>query len=302
MPGGFVGITLPTSDGSYQLTALYPGKWSVDFTTGCGNNANYGPAAIKPIKITYGKRVSGLTTVLVPGGIVTGTVRLDSSSGTPLAGICVLATSSYGDFVSTASNSAGRYRLTSLGTRTYQVQFSPGCNNNGNYTSATKYVHPAAGKMRGGVNAVLLPGAEISGEVTDTHGHPLAGICMDINGPSSGNSPGATLSDGSYYVNQLPAGTYQLGFSTGCGNSGNYETYWYDNQTDPSQATPIKLARGAALTINAQMQPGAAISGTITDGHGPEAERCMRLCDEHRAEPRTSALSNSPSPTTGPIA
>ncbi len=104
--------------------------------------------------------------------------------------------------------------------------------------------------------------------MTDTHAHPLAGMCLSFYGPSGGNSPGATLSDGTYYVNQLAAGTYQLGFSTGCGNSGNYAPYWYDNQTDPSQATPIKLASGASVTINPLIQPGASISGTVTDSHG----------------------------------
>ncbi|MGO8959917.1 MAG: carboxypeptidase regulatory-like domain-containing protein [Streptosporangiaceae bacterium] len=277
VPNGFIGITLPTSDGSYQLNALYPGKWSVNFTIGCGNNKNYAPAALKPIKITYGQRVVARTVVLVPGGVFTGTVRLGSSSGTPLAGICVQASNGADSGSVTgggpgpgsgATNSAGRYRLIGLGTGTYQVQFFPGCNNNGNYTAATKYAHATAGKVTGGVNAVLLPAAEISGVVTDTHGHQLAGICLNVNGPSSGNSPGATLTDGSYFVNQLSAGTYQLGFSTGCGNSGNYEPYWYNNQTNPSLATPIKLTRGTALTINAQMQPGAAISGTVTDSHG----------------------------------
>ncbi len=277
VPSGEVGLGVQTqSDGSFQLHALYPGRWSVDFSAGCGDNANYAPAALNGIKITYGTRVTGRRVVLAPGGVLTGVVRLGSSSGKPLAGICVQASNGTGAGIafsgqgpgSGATNTAGRYRLTGLGTGTYQVYFSPGCSNNGNYTSATKYAHATAGKVTGSVNAVLVPGAEISGTVTDSHGHPLAGICIDIAGTNSGNSPYGTLSDGTYYVDQLPAGTYQLGFSTGCGNSGNYAPYWYDNQTDPSQATPIKLTRGEALTISAQLQPGAAISGTITDRHG----------------------------------
>jgi Carboxypeptidase regulatory-like domain len=270
VPGGGVGIQLATSgDGSYQLHALFPGKYKVDFTTGCGNNANYAPAALKAIKITYGKHVTARTIVMVPGGVITGTVRLGSSSGTPLAGICVDATNSDGSsFAGDATNAAGRYRLTSLGTQTYQVQFSPGCNNNGNYVGPTKYAHATAGKITGGVNAVMVLGAEISGVVTDIHSHPLSGMCINVSGPSSGNSPYGTLRDGSYFVNQLPAGTYQLGFSTGCNNSGNYAPYWYNNQDDISLATPIKLTRSASLTINAQMQPGASVSGTITDSHG----------------------------------
>ncbi len=275
--GGFVGYELPTNgDGSYQLNALFPGKYTLDFSIGCGNNKNYAPAALKPIKITYGKDVVARTIALVPGGVFTGIVRLGSSSGTPLSGICVQANGPGTGFAfggpggagSGATNSAGRYRLIGLGTATYEVDFFPGCNSNGNYTSAVKYVHATAGKVKGGVNAVLEPGAEISGTVTDTHGHPLAGMCINVIGANSGNSAYATLSDGSYFVNQLPAGTYQLGFSTGCGNFGNYEQYWYNNQTDPSLATPIKLTRGESLTINAQMQPGASISGTVIDSHG----------------------------------
>jgi Carboxypeptidase regulatory-like domain len=269
--GGFVGLGgLATArDGSYSLQALFPGKWSLDFSTGCGTNANYAPTKHLIIRISYGKVVTGANEVMVPGGIITGTVRLGSSSGTPLAGICVLASNSDGSvFVNTATNSAGRYRLIGLTTGTYQVQFAPGCNNNGNYVGPTKYAHATEGKVTGGVNAVMVLGAEISGVVADTHGHPLAGMCINVNGPSGGNSPGATLSDGSYFVNQLPAGTYELGFSIGCGNSGNYAPYWYNNQPDQSLATPIKLTVGASLTINAQMQPGAAISGAITDGHG----------------------------------
>ncbi len=277
VPGGQVGLGLQTqSDGSFQLHALYPGKWTVDFGPGCGDNANYAPAVLNAIKITYGKRVTGRKIVLLPGAVLTGVVRLGTSSGQPLAGICVQASNGTGPGISFsgqgpgsgATNAAGRYRLTGLATGTYQVYFSPGCNNNGNYTSATKYAHATAGKVTGSVNAVLVPGAEISGTVTDSHGHPLAGLCIDVVGSDSGNSPYGTLSDGTYYVDQLPAGTYQLGFSTGCGNSGNYAPYWYDDQTDISQAKPIKLTRGESLTINAQLRPGAAISGTITDSHG----------------------------------
>ncbi len=269
--GGFVGLEVQTSrNGSYAMHALFPGKYAVDFSTGCGNNGNYAPVAVKKaIKITYGTRVVTRRIVLLPGGVFTGTVRLASRSGIPLGGICVEAANSDGSSdVTAATNAAGRYRLRSLGTGTYQVQFSPGCNNNGNYVPTSRYAHATEGKVTAGLNAVMVPGAEISGTVTDTHGHQLSGICVQVNGPSSGNSPGATFSDGSYFVNELPAGTYQIGFSTGCGSSGDYAPYWYDNQSDQSLATPIKLTRGAALTINAQLQPGAEISGTVTDAGG----------------------------------
>ncbi|HEY2316625.1 MAG TPA: carboxypeptidase-like regulatory domain-containing protein, partial [Streptosporangiaceae bacterium] len=207
---------------------------------------------------------------------VTGRVTLGSSSGKPLAGMCVYASNADGSVqTQTATGPHGYYRVIGLAGGDYQLQIGPGCSNIGNYTSVALSAHTTAGKQTSGVNAVLQPGATISGTVTDRKGRPVPGICIELNqsaGPNGafGSFGNATAADGSYVVNQLSAGTYEIGFFTGCGNSTNYAPYWYDNQSDPSQATPIVLATGASQTANAKLQPGAAIAGTVTDasGHG----------------------------------
>jgi hypothetical protein len=288
---GQIGVSATTSaSGVYHLHALVPGKYSLQFAIGCGSVGNYAPATHRPVKVSYGSDVSGVNQVLGRGASVTGKVTLGSSSGKPLAGMCVYASNADGSIqTQTQTGRHGNYRLTGLGGGAYQLQIGPGCNNNGNYTTAFLSASTTAGQQTSGVNAVLQPGATISGTVTDRKGRPVAGICIELDqsGPNQAVSSfgNATATDGSYVVNQLPAGTYEIGFSSGCGNSANYAPNWYDNQTDQSSATPIVLATGASQTANAKLQPGAAIAGTVTDasGHGLSGI-CVYAASESQAQ------------------
>jgi protocatechuate 3,4-dioxygenase beta subunit len=271
--GGFAEFGLATGKhGGYDIKALFRGSYTLQFTGGCGNTGNFGPAQhFRPINISHGTLVKGLVTVLPPGATITGTVRLGSASGTLLAGICVLASSANGlVFAEAATGPHGSFRIPNLGNGRYQVDFSPGCNSNGNYTSATRFVKTAEGKVIGGVNAVLQPGATISGTVTNASGQGVANMCVELftSGNGSANVPEATNPDGTYVINQLAAGTYEVGFDGGCGNTGSYSPYWYDNQDDPSIATPIALATGQATTVNPVLQPGGTVSGTVTNAAG----------------------------------
>lgn len=287
--GGFVGTEIPTArNGSYHLHALFPGKYSLQFSIGCGSTGNYAPASHRAIRIRYGQDVSGINATLGTGGTITGKVTLTTSSGQPLAGICVFASNNSGSVnLNAATDAAGDYQVIGLGTGTYQLQFMPGCNNGGNYTSAAATVHATAGKVTSGVNAVLQVGGVISGTVRDRHGTPVPGICIDLQGGAAftGNVPNSTAGDGSYVINQLSAGTYQIGFSGGCGNSGSYAPYWYLNQSDESLATPINLAVGGTFTANARLHPGATITGKVTNasGHGLSGI-CVYAATEDEAE------------------
>ena len=256
-----------------------------------GSAGNFAPATHRPVRIGYGTDVSGVNEKLAPGASVTGKVTLGSSAGKPLAGMCVYASNADGSVSAQAATGPhGNYRVIGLGGGSYQLQIGPGCSNNGNYTTTYLSASTTAGKQTSGVNAVLLPGATISGTVTDRKGRPVPGMCIEIDqtsGPTVAESLGgsATADDGSYVVNQLSAGTYEIGFATGCGNSANYAPYWYDNQTDESLATPIVLATGGSQTANAKLQPGAAIAGTVTDASGHALPGiCVYAASESQAE------------------
>jgi hypothetical protein len=270
--GGYIGLDTETAaNGSYHLHALFPGKYPLQFSIGCGSHdANYAPATHKAVKVRLGTHLT-VDAALAPGASITGTVRLGSSSGRPLRGICVSASNASGSVTSYAATSrSGRYRVIGLTAGRFQLQFSAGCNNQGNYTTTFATARTKAGRQTSAVNAVLQAGGTISGVVTGTHGKPVPGICIQLDGANSDTAvmPYWTADDGSYAITGLSAGTYEVGFSGGCGNPGDYAPTWYKNQADESQATPITIRTGGTATASQRMLPGAAITGTVTDESG----------------------------------
>jgi hypothetical protein len=265
----FVYETQTAANGSYHLHALWPGKYSLQFTIGCGSRgSNYAPANHGAGRIGLGQDKT-VNETLKPGASIAGRVTLGTSSGKPLAGICVFAGNASGSVGgNAATNRDGDYRVIGLTGGSFQLQFSPGCNNNGNYTSVSRTAHTTAGKQTSGVNAVLQKGAVISGTIKNTDGKPVNGICIDVNGINSDTSDEVTDSGGSYVINQLDAGTYQVGFLGGCGNRGSYAPNWYDNQPSENTATSINVSAGETFTANAVMQPGATITGKVANTGG----------------------------------
>jgi hypothetical protein len=255
-------------DGKYRLRGLFPAKYTASFSTGCDNHGNYAASADFAFRIRHTQHRT-LNVRLAVGAIVTGTVRLGSSSGRRLKGICVFAENqdAYGSSQGT-SGAGGGYRVTSLDTGEVTLYFESGCGNNGNYFQAAVYARATQGKVTRGVNAVMQRAAGIHGKVTDAAGTGLGGMCVNFTGPLPPVLFIATSKNGSYDIEQLPPGSYELGFSNGCSNGANYAPYWYDNQEDQSLATPIVVAKASSHVINARMRLGGEITGTVTDRHG----------------------------------
>lgn len=268
--GGFIGLTARTSRrGRYILRALFPGKYPLAATIGCGSRANYAPASHPAIKISYGRVVSRANIVMPVGAEVTGKVTATTSGGQPLTGMCVFASNASGSITgNAATTAAGTYEVRGLGSGTYQLEFAPGCNTNANYVPVYVTVHTTEGKVTRGVNAVLQIGGIIAGKVTNTGGNPVGGMCVELEGTGAGNIPEFTGNDGGYQINQLTAGTYEVGFAGGCGNTGSFAPYWYQNQSQQALATPIVLAAAGKQTVNAVLQPGATIRGRLTAAGG----------------------------------
>jgi hypothetical protein len=268
--------------GTYEFSSLVPGPYTVSFV-GCGeqslapqwwdDQSQYQKAAV--IHISAAKAATGINAVMTTGGSITGVVA--SASGTGLAGICAMATTqlsqSLSFTVTYASVAGGRYSIPSLGTGTYDPQYAAGCPNGGNYapTTARHAVKVVAGKPTRGVDVTMTPGATISGNVSSAAGDGLRGVCVEV-GSVTGLSfiePVATRRTGDYSVDQLPVGGYQVEFVPGCPTVANYITQYYDDQTSPSEADTIKLAAGATASgIDAVLQPGGTISGTVTTPSG----------------------------------
>jgi hypothetical protein len=269
--GGIGGNT--RRDGSYSFIGFFlPGKYIVQFTSGCNNTGNYAPQywkyAATPARATVlhlraGQHATGINARLGPGGTLSGTVRA-AATGTPLGGVCVSISSGLYQYqVTTASD--GTYLLHSLATGRYGLQFQPDCGNTGNYLPDDPHgtVRVTAGKQTTAPVAYLPPGAEIGGTVTGPGSAPVAGICVY----DSGNFPSAkTAADGSYSIQRLYPGFNYLSFAGGCGSHGSYAPQYYPGQSNPAATVPVQVSAGQIKTgVNANLSPGGTVTGTVTN-------------------------------------
>jgi hypothetical protein len=257
--------------GSYRLLFVPCNPGSAYAPVWWKNSAT--PQHARLIQVRDRQLVAGINQVIPLGAKITGVVT--AANGPRLAGICVVAAPSSGELSEsniTATRADGTYVLRGLPPGTYQVQFSPGCNNNGNYLPENypRQLKMIYGQVRTGINGVLPLGAQVSGFVTDTRGRPIGGICVAVGGGPDGASGGGsqTAANGTYTVTQLPAGTYTVQFFGGCGNSGSYAPQGYrGTNVNAPQEVPVGPAQHVS-GIDAVMQPGATIRGRVTSRSG----------------------------------
>ena len=267
----FFGAATTRADGTFRMSSLATGKYRIFFSSGCGSASPYLAQAVrKPVAVTDGKTTTGVTAVLTLGGTITGTVK--DSNGKPLAGMCAQAESDR-NFYGVSTQSNGTYKIIGAAAGGYQMQFGPGCGNNGPYGTVTlpSQVTVASGKVTSNVNAVLPFDGSITGVVRNSHGQPLGGICVVAQSSSFGFAFARTKADGTYTAKKVSPGSYQVEFIPGgvfsnCGNKGNYL---------PAAQT-VTVASQATSTANAVLPTGGVISGVVSDSHGkPLAGVCV---------------------------
>ena len=267
------------ANGQYAAHSLFPAAYKVSFFPGCPNKGNYGPqwwrnastsSHVTKVPVKGSQVVTKIDAAMPPGAAVTGIVRGGSPTGPRLAGICVWAQDLSKDPVDAITITAknGSYKLVGLNTGKYRLDYS-NCGNHGNYLHARRLVRLTRGRTVSGFDAVMLSGGAISGVVKDSRGDPVSGICVHLTGghvPSAGTTSG---SDGSYSVGALPTGSYTVLFTGGCGNAGSYAPQYYNGQANPATANPVRVTTARTTSgIDAVMQPGATITGVVTDSAG----------------------------------
>ena len=244
-----------------------------------------GPAAlIKSLVARYGQ-MSGAASAAASGrgrGRIAGVVT--STSGQPLAGICVEAAAANGSaaFALATTGKNGSYRTSSLPAGRYLLVIFPECGNQGNWLvqiykgiynpeKNPTLVRIRAGQTTGKVNVVMKQGGEISGTVTGPKGKKLSSVCVD---PLS-NSPDLLFftgisHDGTYHIRSVPPGSYQIGFAP-CGTADYAPTLWPGTQNYAT--APFIKIRGSRHVgnINQVMQLGGIIKGTVTSATTPAA-------------------------------
>jgi hypothetical protein len=263
-------------DGSFAFPGLFPGRYTAEFTIGCGTKGNYAfqwwkGATTQPratlISITGHRIVKNIDPVLGPGAAVTGTVRGGSAAGPPLRGVCVSASGADGnDYGDTVTGRGGHYELKGLATGRYGIGFVPNACVSGptlNYLPVERSVTVTGGRTVPGFDAYLPPAAALSGTVTDTGGRPLRSVCVILDDPDTDTA--VTNAAGHYSITDIPPGSYIVAFGGGCGNTGSVALQFFDSQPNPQGANLVSFASGeTTANINAVMKPGGTISGEIT--------------------------------------
>ncbi|MGN8247083.1 MSCRAMM family protein [Cellulomonas soli] len=292
-------------DGRYAATAVPAGTYRVHVVprTGSGLAAQYQPAASSVLEgdevvVRAGRTVRHVDGVLPPESMIVGFAQ--DASGAAVPGIQVTvelfrdgvgvwlptgtATTSVHGTYTVRSLPAGTYRIgfTSLATPpAFSAQYYPGAGTQ--WQAAAVEVGP--GQAVTGIDATLTAPARITGTVTDEQGLVVPGThvtaSVEDGGYFSTVAQTTTAEDGTYVIDGLAPGAYQVSFAPP--PSGSYSQHFYPGVTDPHEATTLAVTAGAHLTgIDVVFRPWdwgtddpgeepdglGALSGTITDLDG----------------------------------
>src|SRR5262249_26373377 len=212
------------------------------------------------VALTSGGTASNIDFSLPFAGSITGTVT--DTSGNPLAGVTV----STGP-ATASTNGAGQYVLQGVAAGSYTISTT---NTLGYIDQTSAPVAVAQGSTTTGADFHLAAGGRIAGTVTATDGSPLQTVAVraaTISGAPAGSA--TTLSDGSYVISGVRAGTYFVYTSNGVG-------FVDVVHASPSGlacffCAPAQIGAGVSVTtsqtttVNFTLALGAAISGTVTD-------------------------------------
>jgi hypothetical protein len=189
--------------------------------------------------------VTGKDISLAVGSTISGQVT-DGSGG--VDGACVDAYSTSGYYVNEAkSNGGGNYTIYNLPVDDYKLVFNPSCagttdalqfyNDEATFPDADAIDVTSANTTVSAKNANLSAQATISGTVTEAGtGTPpdYAGVCViayATDDPGASMSLAVTDEEGTYEIDNLPAGSYNVAFDPTC--QGAYlSDYQVQSETD----------------------------------------------------------------------
>ncbi len=272
-----IGFAWTDINGGFTVLGLPVGDYKVEFD---GSSAGYftewyndqpDSASADLVSVTVPVTTPDINAVLAASGGISGTVT-DGAAG--IQGINVTVYDNNNSWMGSASTDAfGDYIVGDLQTGAYKVKFSGSGyvtewhNDRADFNSADP-VSVIAPATTSGIDAVLVLGGGISGNVTDgTTG--ISGVVVVVFTHDNINSQmglAFTNASGDYTLTGLPTGDYKVLFS---GGSAGYLSEWFNDMPDFNSADLVTVtAPATTLGIDAVLTLAGSISGRVTDGSG----------------------------------
>jgi len=291
------------ASGVYSLNSLPAASYSLHFSAWpfelnyvqewYGGDQRY-PGDL--VDLGAGQDLTGVDAELEPGGVITGTAS-DAGTLGPAAEVWVCVEALEPVFYGSChrADSAGEYETNDLPSGEYRIAFDG--ENDVNYlrrfydeednlNDATP-VPVTAGSLVSGIDALLQPGAQILGRVTEAGtGAPLGNIEVCLWRPGTSMPPEYvercthTDSSGNYAIRSLPADTYDVVFSQEAGifDEDTFAEQWWKGAGSSAQATPLTIAPPQTVSgIDAQL-----VDYTV---EAPEAPVALALSPRSGAKP-----------------
>jgi hypothetical protein len=232
-------------------------------------------------------------------GDITGTVTAAGGGALPNIQVCAQPVDyETGTYKCENTNSSGEYALSGLNEGEYVIYFNGGLDRVSQYFpgkstySEAERVEVAGGGTASGIDAVLALAGKIQGHITDAVTHAgLNGIevCAVEVGHGFYENQHCTssfLGDGEYTLGGLPAASYKVRFQAGYGETSpghygplNYLTQYFSGKEVEAQASAVSVSAGAITgSVDAAMQPGGRIAGTVTAASGGAPLLGVQVC------------------------
>jgi hypothetical protein len=271
----------------FTVSSLAPGSYTVVASDCAGDNlapSIYG----RPVTVRRGLTTGKIALSLPPGGVVTGRIATGSNRR-PVPNACVEATpvsaaaARLGIGNGALTSGSGTYRIVGLRTGSYRIEIFPNCGAGSpvdlRMITLQHSVRVTQGKVKARINASLLAGGAIAGQVSGPDAATVPGACAEAYQVPGGPADGAlTDARGKYVVTGLAPGRYKVEFGDPSCSDGaaGLGTQWYDHAAGSGSATVITVTAGrTASAINAALPADGTITGSVT---GTSASPLSGVC------------------------
>ena len=266
LDGSFAGTANTAADGSYTLSGLAPGSYTLEVLPGFfypdlapqywQNESSFASADF--FTISDGSALTGYDSHLAVGGTITGTVLDGAAGNVPLPNVGVsLYQNGTNVPVYAQTGADGNYTLSGLAAGSYDVQFQaqyPSSDASQWWPNATSEpgateVSVSNGSTATGVNATMHAGGTITGVVSGKTANgtvfPAGNATLTVYA-----SDGSVVSDyvmtdgdGGYTVTNLAPGSYKIDFVPQ-GDTTDFVPQWWKNKSTEATATAIVIKGG----------------------------------------------------------